>query len=213
MHSKLNSLISYFVYRGSCRAQLPLKHQAYPDVMLLGTWFTIGEQVDGEWKAFTVTEYRTPAEARMSLLRYFRDYVPRFEQPGPDACAAYALAADTMEKDQHRHPRIAPGQPRAVSDLASCNSCGESSRAASDKVVLSDMGKLPCLGAGERYPGDQRELILCLRFKLKLIEPVNGPGQARTPRLSMKLTGRPQVRPEDLLRPGLRRPWRFRSCP
>jgi hypothetical protein len=75
-------------------------HQAYPDAVLLGTWFTIGEQVEGDWKAFTVTEYRTPAGARISLLRYFRDYVPRFEQPGPDACAAYALAADTMERDQ-----------------------------------------------------------------------------------------------------------------
>jgi len=47
-----------------------------------------------------VTEYRTPAGARLSLLRYFRDYVPRFEQPGPGVCAAYAQAAGTMEQDQ-----------------------------------------------------------------------------------------------------------------
>ena len=50
-------------------------------------------------------------------------------------------------------------------------------------------GKLPCLGAGEQRPEDQRKLILCERFKLKLIQPVNGPDRARVyPRLSMKLT-------------------------
>lgn len=72
--------------------------QAYPDVLFLGTWFTIGSQADGSWGAFMVTEYRTPTGARTSLLHYFRDYVPRFEQPGPDECAAYAKAADTMEQ-------------------------------------------------------------------------------------------------------------------
>ena len=35
--------------------------QAYPDVLFLGTWFTIGSQADGSWGAFMVTEYRTPA--------------------------------------------------------------------------------------------------------------------------------------------------------
>jgi len=33
-------------------------------------------------------------------VSYFREYVPTWEKPGPQVCAAYAAAADLLEREQ-----------------------------------------------------------------------------------------------------------------
>jgi Family of unknown function (DUF5954) len=77
-----------------------LAHAAYPQVVLLGTWFAIGEHADGMWRQAWIEEDATPAQARASLLTYFRRTVPEWEKPGRQICAAYARAADILERDE-----------------------------------------------------------------------------------------------------------------
>jgi hypothetical protein len=76
------------------------RHAEYPDVVLLGTWFAIGEYADGRWRQAWVGEDATPAQARASLVSYLRDYAPRFEKPGTQTCAAYNAAASAIERDR-----------------------------------------------------------------------------------------------------------------
>jgi len=73
---------------------------AYPQLVLLGTWFAIGEQAGGRWSQPWLQEHASLAAARTSLVSYFREYVPAWETPGPLVCAAYAEAADALERDE-----------------------------------------------------------------------------------------------------------------
>lgn len=82
---------------------------AYPQVVLLGTWYAIGEEADGAWHQPWPHEHPTPAEARDSLIFYFREYAPAWEKPSPQTCAAYAEAANTLERG-HGHEVTAAGR-------------------------------------------------------------------------------------------------------
>jgi Family of unknown function (DUF5954) len=68
----------------------------YPQVTLLGAWFTVAEQAGGAWQQHWPREAHPPA--REWLASHFRDYVPAWEKPGPQACAAYAQAAGKLER-------------------------------------------------------------------------------------------------------------------
>ena len=69
-------------------------------MVLLGTWFAIGERTDGRWRQAWVGEHATPAQARASLVSYLREYAPMFEKPGSQTCAAYEDAAGALERDR-----------------------------------------------------------------------------------------------------------------
>jgi Family of unknown function (DUF5954) len=71
----------------------------YPQVILLGTWFAVAERTGGAWEQPWPREHVTPARAREWLASWFRDYVPAWEKPGLQACAAYAEAAGILERD------------------------------------------------------------------------------------------------------------------
>ena len=53
---------------------------AYPDVILLGTWFAIAELTDGRWQPFLIHEHDTPAAARTTLTTYLRQTAPTSEK-------------------------------------------------------------------------------------------------------------------------------------
>jgi len=74
--------------------------EAYPRLVLLGARFAIAEQIDGTWGSFSLSEHATPAEARESLISYFRDSAPTWEKPGEEVCAAFAEAADVLDRDR-----------------------------------------------------------------------------------------------------------------
>ena len=74
--------------------------EAYPLVVLLTPRFAVAELVEGRWQSFSVHEDDAPGGARASLIGYLRVVAPTWEKPGNDVCAAYASAADALERGQ-----------------------------------------------------------------------------------------------------------------
>ena len=105
------------------------RHALYPQVvLLLGNWFAIGEHDEGGWHQAWIAEHETPADARESLLTYFRQTVPRWEKRGAEICAAYASAAGALERGQaDRDPRggaPVPDHPDRAGRPAECRRTG-----------------------------------------------------------------------------------------
>jgi uncharacterized protein DUF5954 len=74
------------------------RRAAYPQPVLLGSRFVVMEQVSGRWQV-SFLPVETATEARSRLLLYLRVSAPTWEGPGEQICAAYAHAADALERD------------------------------------------------------------------------------------------------------------------
>jgi hypothetical protein len=97
---------------------------AYPGLVLLGVRFAIAEQTGGTWGSFSMSEHATPADARDSLIHYFRDTVPAWEKPGEAACAAFAAAADVLQRE-HGDDVLAAGRRFRISRVEQVVRMGE----------------------------------------------------------------------------------------